>query len=341
MSSSHDPDAASTEAARTNVRVDLPDAFQRGDPRARARAARARLLRDARRARAPRTPDEIRDAFFERSKTFHPDRYFKKELGPYAELLTEIYKRIVAAHDVLRDAKLRASYAALAHRQRPAAEARPPSRRAEARGDARASPSPAGRGSSLRNRLGLQSPGLVLDSLQTAARAEPRARDEALRGGARCRSRAATGRARRSWWSSRSPSTRARSSTTRSSPRSCRARTRSAPRTCGARPSCCSHGDRAGAAELLEEAAQLSPTDAELAHKLVEPVVRASAPISRRPRSTASAPSRSTRTNCASARRWRRSTARPATRRRRASTCSAPGSSIRWTRRSDRRSQTL
>jgi Flp pilus assembly protein TadD len=28
------------------------------------------------------------------------------------------------------------------------------------------------------------------------------------------------------------------------------------------------HGDRAGAAELLEEAAQLCPTDAELAHKL-------------------------------------------------------------------------
>lgn len=53
---------------------------------------------------------EIRDAFFERSKVYHPDRYFNRNLGAYAELLHEIYKRVVVAHDVLRDPKLKSTY---------------------------------------------------------------------------------------------------------------------------------------------------------------------------------------------------------------------------------------
>ena len=52
----------------------------------------------------------VRDAFFECSKRFHPDRYFKKQTGIYGPLLTEIYKRVVAANDVLRDQPLRKSY---------------------------------------------------------------------------------------------------------------------------------------------------------------------------------------------------------------------------------------
>jgi len=54
--------------------------------------------------------EAIRHAFFERSKTFHPDRYFNKKLGAYEPLLHEIYKRVVGAHEVLRDEKLRADY---------------------------------------------------------------------------------------------------------------------------------------------------------------------------------------------------------------------------------------
>jgi curved DNA-binding protein CbpA len=53
---------------------------------------------------------EIRDGFFERSKRFHPDRYFRKNLGVYGGLLHEIYKRVAAAHDVLRDRVLREQY---------------------------------------------------------------------------------------------------------------------------------------------------------------------------------------------------------------------------------------
>lgn len=52
----------------------------------------------------------IRDGFFQRSRRFHPDRYFHKNLGPYGPLITEIYKRIVAAYEVLRDPKLRVGY---------------------------------------------------------------------------------------------------------------------------------------------------------------------------------------------------------------------------------------
>jgi hypothetical protein len=55
-------------------------------------------------------PDDLRRAFFQRSKRFHPDRYFKRKTGPFGPLLHEIYKRIVAAHGLLRDAKLRAQY---------------------------------------------------------------------------------------------------------------------------------------------------------------------------------------------------------------------------------------
>jgi len=54
--------------------------------------------------------DAIRQGFFERSKRFHPDRYFGKDVGVHGELLNEIYKRVAAAHDVLRDEKLRAKY---------------------------------------------------------------------------------------------------------------------------------------------------------------------------------------------------------------------------------------
>jgi len=56
------------------------------------------------------TADVVRAAFFERSRRFHPDRYFNKRLGTYASLLHEIYKRVVSANEVLRDPEMRKRY---------------------------------------------------------------------------------------------------------------------------------------------------------------------------------------------------------------------------------------
>jgi curved DNA-binding protein CbpA len=262
MSSSHDPDAASTEAARTNVRVDLPDAFQ-AQIRELARALPGLDYFEILGVSRAATPDEVRDAFFERSKTFHPDRYFKKELGPYAGLLTEIYKRIVAAHDVLRDAKLRSSY------QRTLSEtSNTPRRSAFANAPKPAvKPAPAGRGSSLRNRLGLQSPGLVLDSLQKAL-------EQSKLRAAKHFEAALSYKASGDWSRAAQLVELALAFDPREKqyheelaeilPRANTDRAADVRR----KAELLLHGDRAGAAELLEEAAQLSPTDAELAHKL-------------------------------------------------------------------------
>ncbi len=91
--------------------------------------------------------EAVRKAFFERSKRFHPDRYFSYDLGSYRELLTEVYKRVVVAHEVLRDAKLRAEYD-----RRLAADR------------AAAPPKPAG--PSLRNRRGLRARTSALKHLE-------------------------------------------------------------------------------------------------------------------------------------------------------------------------------
>lgn len=265
MSSSHDPDAASTEAARTNVRVDLPDTFQ-AEIRNLARALPGldyfELLGVSRDA----TADEVRDAFFERSKTFHPDRYFKKELGPYAGLLTEIYKRIVAAHDVLRDAKLRSSYQRTLTESAPAAKPSPFASRPKPAAKPAAA-APGARGSSLRNRLGLQSPGLVLNSLQKQLE-QSRAR------AAKHFEAALAYKASGDWSRAAQLVELALAFDPREKqyheelaeilPRANTDRAADVRR----KAELLLHGDRAGAAELLEEAAQLLPTDAELAFKL-------------------------------------------------------------------------
>lgn len=263
MSSSHDGDAASQEAARTTVRVDLPDAFQR-EIRELARALPGLDYFTVLGVSRAATPDEVRDAFFQRSKTFHPDRYFKKELGPYGGLLTEIYKRIVAAHDVLRDAKLRASY------ERTLAETSPEPRKspfADRPEPKPAAPPRPGGGSSLRNRLGLQSPGLMLVSLQKQleqSRARARKHFDA----------ALVQKAAGDWARAAQLVELALAFDPREKqyhdeladilPRANADRASDVRR----KAELLLHGDRAGAAELLEEAAQLSPTDAELAHKL-------------------------------------------------------------------------
>ena len=262
MSSGSDREAASVESPRANARVDLPEAFQR-DIRELARALPTRNYYDV--LGVPRDAEsaDIRDAFFERSKTYHPDRYFKKELGPYSELLNEIYKRIVAAHDVLRDPKLRGAYDRSLTPTTAEARPLPPPTSISAR------PSPGGRGSSLRSRLGLQSPGLMLVSLQrqleqSRARATKQFEAAMLQKGAGDWARAAqlvelalAFDPREKQYHDELAELLPRANAERAS-------------TVRRKAEMLLAGDRAGAAELLEEAAQLCPTDAELAFKLAD-----------------------------------------------------------------------
>lgn len=54
--------------------------------------------------------DEVRKAFFEVSRKFHPDRYYGKKLGPYAQKLDQIFKRMAEAYNTLSDPSKRKAY---------------------------------------------------------------------------------------------------------------------------------------------------------------------------------------------------------------------------------------
>jgi len=127
--------------------------------------------------------DAVRRGFFERSKTYHPDRYFNKDLGPYEPLLHEIYKRVVVAHEVLRDDKLRADYEATmkarpSFRVVPATLLRLPGAGPEPEPEPEPAPQvasqehlierlrPAGEKGSLRDRKGLRSRDTILRDLE-------------------------------------------------------------------------------------------------------------------------------------------------------------------------------
>lgn len=52
----------------------------------------------------------VRRAFLERSRRFHPDSWYRKELGEFAPLLTRAFQRINTAYQVLADPDARAAY---------------------------------------------------------------------------------------------------------------------------------------------------------------------------------------------------------------------------------------
>jgi tetratricopeptide (TPR) repeat protein len=70
----------------------------------------------------------IKRAYFDLSKEFHPDRYFRKQIGPYEKRLHAIFKRILEAYELLSDPAVRAEIersmdAAAASAPRPASTA--------------------------------------------------------------------------------------------------------------------------------------------------------------------------------------------------------------------------
>jgi curved DNA-binding protein CbpA len=53
-------------------------------------------------------PQTVKSAYFALSKEFHPDRYFRKNIGSYAERLDRIFKKMVEAYELLSDPATRA-----------------------------------------------------------------------------------------------------------------------------------------------------------------------------------------------------------------------------------------
>lgn len=48
----------------------------------------------------------VKRAYFKLSKEFHPDRYFRRQIGPYASRLERIFKKVLEAHEILSDPDL-------------------------------------------------------------------------------------------------------------------------------------------------------------------------------------------------------------------------------------------
>lgn len=52
------------------------------------------------------TPKDVKKAYFKLSKEFHPDRYFRKQIGSFGERLDRIFKKVLEAHEILSDPEL-------------------------------------------------------------------------------------------------------------------------------------------------------------------------------------------------------------------------------------------
>ena len=54
--------------------------------------------------------EEVKAAFREASRKFHPDKYFGKKLGSFKGRLDKVFKRLIEAHQTLGDAARRQAY---------------------------------------------------------------------------------------------------------------------------------------------------------------------------------------------------------------------------------------
>lgn len=48
-------------------------------------------------------PKKLKRAYFRLSREFHPDRYFRRKLGPFEALVERVFKKIVEAYELLSD----------------------------------------------------------------------------------------------------------------------------------------------------------------------------------------------------------------------------------------------
>lgn len=52
----------------------------------------------------------VKRAYFELSREFHPDRWFRREVGPFAPRIDRLFKRILEAYEILSDPTTRAEF---------------------------------------------------------------------------------------------------------------------------------------------------------------------------------------------------------------------------------------
>ena len=53
---------------------------------------------------------DVKKAYYKLGPKFHPDRHYRKQLGPYKQKIEQIFTTLTKAHDTLRDANRRAAY---------------------------------------------------------------------------------------------------------------------------------------------------------------------------------------------------------------------------------------
>jgi hypothetical protein len=93
---------AGAPAGGVDPALDLPEDFQREILAFEARLAGAthHEILGVERASDPR---EIKRAYFQLSKRFHPDRYFRRRIGDYAQRLDRIFRHVALAYELLSD----------------------------------------------------------------------------------------------------------------------------------------------------------------------------------------------------------------------------------------------
>ncbi len=69
------------------------------------------------------SPEQVKAAYFDLSRRFHPDRYFGKELGSHKQPIEAIFRRLKEAESTLSDPERRAAYLAANPEARTAEEA--------------------------------------------------------------------------------------------------------------------------------------------------------------------------------------------------------------------------
>jgi curved DNA-binding protein CbpA len=80
----------------------------------------------------------IRKVYYELSRSWHPDQFYRREIGEYKQKLEDIFVGINRAYTILTDPRRRADYDS-EHEGRARADARPAPRRPGAEGDGEAS----------------------------------------------------------------------------------------------------------------------------------------------------------------------------------------------------------